>query len=187
MRDSRIMFGFMVIGVFMVIITYIVFFATDNTNKDTMNTMNNSSNLRINETNEYEFYIFGERTCPHCSHLKTTLMKKYGDENVKFYDLLGNEKYLNAFSFVAQITKSTGVPQVGIFVNGSLRIVFVGDFTEIGDSDQILSNLLQKLNEVEKERQHRVIFIVSDKVYGLENEELIKKLENAFLSPESFK
>lgn len=175
-----------------------------NINLPTVRTQNETVNQRnttqTNVTSEAEqqnttennihFYIFGVSTCPHCQNLKSKIIEFYGSKSLTFYNLVTEEeskKYGNAFETLTKYTFSSGVPQVGIFENGHLKVIILGDFgTDENFKDRVNYYLITVNNLIQEYHQEYILIHSSKGVYYVNNTKEIQTLTDVFLHPEKF-
>lgn len=138
-----------------------------------------------------KFYVFGLETCPHCMHLKANIIKAYGEKSLVFYNLNDKttlEKCYNAFIELTYYTHNSGVPQAGIFKNGELKVVVLGDFSAYEDIKAKVDVYLSYVESVSRNYNTPHILIDSAQgAYYVNKTEDIVKLTQIFLHPESFK
>lgn len=119
------------------------------------------------------FYMFGAYYCPHCTNMKELITKHYGKDALTYYGVADEKdpnynRNVEKFTRLAQYTGTTGVPQTGVFVNGSLRVIIVGE---------VSYELLTKILDESKEGK---VLLVLDKIYITEDSKVIKALEGIF-------
>jgi|GEM_PF-3147737 glutaredoxin len=119
------------------------------------------------------FYMFGAYYCPHCANMKELITKHYGKDALTYYEVADEKepnynRNVEKFTRLSQYTGTTGVPQTGVFVNGSLRIIIVGEV-----SYELLTKILD-------ESKAGKVLLVLDKIYITEDPEVIKALESIF-------
>jgi len=86
--------------------------------------------LALEGGHEIRFYIYGAPTCPHCNHLKETLIQVYGEGAVVFKDVTireNGEELLTLYMILYPEVKQPGVPLTIIVVDGSPAASAVGD------------------------------------------------------------
>lgn len=139
---------------------------------------------------DIHFYIFGISTCPHCQNLKSKIIKFFGSKSLTFYDLAteeGFKKYGDAFKILINYTFSPGVPQVGIFENGNLRAIILGDFGSDNDfKDRVNYYITVVDNLIQEYHQLHILIQSKDGVYYVNDTKEIQTLTNVFLHPEKF-
>lgn len=150
----------------------------------------NEGNVSDSGSVEVRFYIFGVSTCPHCQSLKSKIIRFYGRSSLVFYDLAeeeGVKKYGDAFDVLHNYTKTYGVPQTGIFVDGSLKAVIVGDFGTSDDFMDRVNYYISTVNKLINEDKHPYILVYSvDGAEFANDTKEIEVLTRVFLHPEEF-